>query len=77
MAYKKDNWIICDRCGFKVRASVARETWDGLLVCPADWEARHPQDKELYLRTEKIVPNKVRTEPTDTFITTKITAEDL
>ena len=35
---------ICDRCGFKYKASELRMTWDGLFVCPKDWEPRHPQD---------------------------------
>lgn len=39
-----DHWVTCDRCGFHIRASDAMETWDGLIVCPEDWEPRHPQD---------------------------------
>lgn len=39
-----DHWVICDCCGFKIRSSAARKRWDGLLVCQADWEPRHPQD---------------------------------
>lgn len=36
---------ICDRCGFKRKASETREEWNGLIVC-ADtcWEPRHPQE---------------------------------
>lgn len=37
-----DPWIICDRCGFKTRMSASRKTWDGLRVCLADWEPKHP-----------------------------------
>lgn len=35
---------ICDRCGFKVKASDTRKEWNGLIVCKRHWEARHPQD---------------------------------
>ncbi len=38
-----DHLIICDRCGFKLLRSEARKTWEGLLVCPKDWEPKHPQ----------------------------------
>jgi hypothetical protein len=39
-----DFWRICDRCGFKTRASATRKQWDGQIVCLADFEERHPQD---------------------------------
>ena len=39
-----DYYQLCDRCGRKIRASVSKKTWDGLVVCPADWEPRHPQE---------------------------------
>lgn len=39
-----DNNCICDRCGFKYKASELKRTWDGLWVCSKDWEPRHPQD---------------------------------
>jgi len=35
---------ICDRCGFKFKASKLRKTWEGLYVCKKDWEPRHPSD---------------------------------
>lgn len=35
---------ICDRCGGKFKAHQLTKTWDGLMVCSRDWEARHPQD---------------------------------
>jgi hypothetical protein len=38
-----DHFVICDRCGHKLRRSQARKTWEGLLVCPKDWEPKHPQ----------------------------------
>lgn len=41
---KGNHWIECDRCGMDVRYKDSRKTWDGLVVCPADWEPRHEQD---------------------------------
>ena len=45
-----DNWVICDRCGFAIYGSQAKTTWDGLVVCPEDWEPRHEQD---FVRSRK------------------------
>ena len=42
---KLGDWnAICDECGFKFKASELRKRWDGYMVCPKDWEVRHPQD---------------------------------
>lgn len=62
-----DHWVICDSCGFKVRASDTRMRWDGLRVCMADWETRHPQDYVRGKRDRQSVPNP-RPEPPDNFI---------
>lgn len=35
---------ICDKCGFKFKASELRKDWQGLMVCETDYELRHPQD---------------------------------
>lgn len=35
---------ICDVCGFKWKASQMLLRWDGLYVCPPDFEPRQPQD---------------------------------
>lgn len=43
--YKPGDWnAICDRCGFKFKASELKEEWTGLMVCEKDFELRHPQD---------------------------------
>lgn len=34
----------CDRCGRKRKASTLKKDWQGLMVCPEHFEARHPQD---------------------------------
>jgi len=42
---KLGDWnIYCDRCGRKLKASQAKQTWQGYYVCPQHWEPRHPQD---------------------------------
>lgn len=33
---------ICQRSGFKVKASSLRPEWTGLLVRARDWEPKHP-----------------------------------
>lgn len=35
---------ICDRCGAKFKSSMLRKSWQGYMLCPADWESRQPQD---------------------------------
>ena len=36
---------ICDRCGFKMKATDMALTWDNHFVCrDTCWEPRHPQD---------------------------------
>jgi hypothetical protein len=36
--------LYCDVCKKKIKSSEAKHRWDGLIVCPDDWEQRHPQD---------------------------------
>lgn len=65
-----DNNCICPVCGFKVRASEMRLRWDGLMVCRSDWEPQHPQELMGEVRTEKIAPDVVATEPSIIEVTT-------
>ena len=71
-----DHLAICDRCGFTLWASEMKKTWDGLLVCPEDWEPRHPQDFVRGKDDKQSVtdPNPY---PEDVFITALITGDDL
>jgi len=62
-----DYYVICDECGFKMRASEVRRRWDGLTVCTKDWESRHPQDFVQGRRDRQRVPN-ARPEPADTYL---------
>lgn len=35
---------ICDRCGRKFKSHMLQKDWQGFMLCPRDWEPRHPQD---------------------------------
>ena len=63
-----NHWVVCDSCGFDIRAEDIKETWDHRMVCPSDWEPRHPQDfvrsKQDHIRAE----GPVRPDPTPIFI---------
>jgi hypothetical protein len=72
-----DNYVICDYSGFKIRASDARITWDGLLVHKKFWEPRQPQDFVRGVRDDSR-PSKVRSEGEDVFLDTNdVQASDL
>lgn len=52
--YVSGQWnITCDVCSKKIKSGEARTRWDGLIVCPADFEHRHPQDF-VKAKTDKI-----------------------
>lgn len=59
--------FICDRCGRKFKSTEARKTWEGLIVCPRDWESRQPQD---FVRAvpDKMSPPWTRPESADNVI---------
>lgn len=43
--YTVGEWnVICDVCSKKIKSSEAKQRWDGLIVCPSDFEQRHEQD---------------------------------
>lgn len=62
-----DFWRVCDRCGFYYRSSQTSRTWDGLYVCHADFETRHPQDFVRGRKDNQNVPNS-RPESSPVFI---------
>ena len=39
-----NHWVECEVCASHIRTFDAKRRWDGLTVCPDDWETRHPQD---------------------------------
>lgn len=61
--------LICDSCGKKIKASEAKQRWDGLIVCPDDFEMRQPQDF-VKARSDKITVPFSRPRPTDLFVET-------
>lgn len=66
--YISGDWnVICDSCGKKVKASEAKHRWDGLIVCPADFETRHEQDF-VRAKQDKISIPFTRPRPTDIFV---------
>ena len=57
MTYIKGDWnAMCQRCGFKYKASQLRKTWDGFWVCLDDWEERHPQDFVTSMEDQQMLP---------------------
>jgi len=74
---KGDPWVICDTCGFKVRMSQTKKTWDNLRVCRKDWEPKHPQ-LSVRGRVDKQAVYDGRPEAADYFLdTNEVTAEKL
>jgi len=65
--YRSGDWnIICDVCSKKIKFSTAKKRWDGFLVCPDDYEMRHPQDF-VKARQDKISVPDTRPRPPDVF----------
>lgn len=49
--YKAGEWNVwCMVCNRKIKSGEALKRWDGLIVCPEDFENRHPMD---FLRTRQ------------------------
>ncbi len=66
--YISGEWnVICDVCSEKIKAHEARKRWDGFIVCPDDWEERHPQDF-VRARQDKITVPFMRPRPPDVFV---------
>ena len=60
---------ICDVCAQKYKSSQMKKRWDGLMVCPNDWEPRHPQDFLRAVPDRQAVPWS-RPETPDVFVPT-------
>lgn len=63
-----DPHVCCDICGFNVRMSQTRKTWDGLRVCLADWDPKHPQ-LSVRGKVDRQAVYDGRPEPADQFVT--------
>ena len=62
--YKAGEWnVTCDVCSRKIKSGQARKRWDGFIVCPEDYETRHPQDF-VRARQDKITVPYTRPIPT-------------
>lgn len=49
--FKSGEWNVwCMVCNRKIKSGIALKRWDGLIVCPDDYENRHPMD---FLRTRQ------------------------
>lgn len=59
---------ICDRSGFKVKASRTQKEWNGLIVRDEDWEPRQPQDFVRGVTDQRAVPDARPWPASDTFI---------
>ena len=43
MSRRESIWkVVCQVCGRVILNTVAKKRWDNLIVCPNDWEQRHP-----------------------------------
>jgi len=72
--------IICDVCGWKIKASDTKHRWDGRITCRKCWEPRHDAD---FIKARKVDgsggggsvpwtqpdPPEVSVSPYDTYIT--------
>jgi len=59
--------LICDVCSKKIKAHDAKTRWDGLVVCPDDFEHRHPQDY-VKAKIDKITVPFTRPIPPSLFV---------
>ena len=59
--------VTCDVCSKKIKAHEAKQRWDGFIVCPDDFEHRHPQDF-VKAHSDKISVPFVRPIPEYVFI---------
>ena len=66
------NWMVCDICGHKYRASEMQRQphglWKGLWVCPNDYDEYNPQFEDVKAKIERIVPEKINIEGDSTQI---------
>ena len=66
--YVSGEWnATCDICSKKIKSSQAKQRWDGFIVCPEDYEQRHPQDF-VKARTDKVSVPFVRSKETPVFL---------
>ncbi len=65
--YLQGSWnVVCQSCGMQFKSDELRKRWDGLWVCEADFESRHPQEF-LRVRPDRQSPPWLAPEPEDVF----------
>ncbi len=69
--------IICDRTGFKIKASNAKKEWQNLIVRRDSFELRHPQDFVRGVRDNPGVRNARPRGELDFLTVNEITPDDL
>jgi hypothetical protein len=76
--YQPGGWNrICDRTGFKVKASQTEREWNNLIVRKESYEPRQPQDLLRSHPDRQHVPDP-RSEGTDVFLNDNdVTVDDL
>lgn len=77
-SWKSGDWYVsCDVCSRQIHASKSKKRWDGLIVCPEDFEHRHPQEL-IKVRPERQGVPFSRVEPEVQFVTVhyRYTLED-
>lgn len=58
--FKKGSYnICCDVCNKKVKSTEIKKRWDGLMVCPEDFEHDHPQ-KYIRVRSDGVAVPVIR-----------------
>lgn len=57
-----EHWVLCDICNFAIRESQSLKTWNGLVVCPEDFEARHPQDLVRAIKDDTSPKGNIRSD---------------
>lgn len=69
--------VICDRTGFKIKSTNARDEWNNQTVRRESWEGRHPQDF-LRSKADKTAVEGANPESDDYFLSTnEVTTESL
>ena len=63
-----DHWVVCDVCGFEYRRNIMKQTWDNKVVCPEDYETRHPLDFVRVRAEDTGAAGLVRVPSAETFV---------
>jgi hypothetical protein len=72
----REHYVMCQRSGWKLRASDTMREWNGLIVDKKLWDPKHPTVEQPAPRERK-QPTYVSGEPADVFDTTQKNGTDL